>query len=465
MPPLFGTDGIRGIANQPPMTADCALALAQAAATATQQAGDQQAGERRVVIGRDTRRSGVMLEAALSAGFTSAGMDVLIAGVLPTPAVACLAKAYHCALGVVISASHNPYWDNGIKFFGPEGNKLSIKDESLIEACWQSDPELLAKPESVGIIRHIEEEAGNQYLALMRRRFPNGDTDFTNLNLVLDCAHGAAFKIAPRLFADLGAHVIAIGTEPNGCNINLNCGAMMPAVLGKHVRESGANLGIAFDGDADRMVLCDEKGEVLNGDYVLALIAEAWQQDGRLRGGAVVTTHMSNLGLELYLAKQGINLLRTDIGDRHVAACMRASGCNLGGEPSGHILLPDHASTGDGLLAAVHALSLLVMDGRPISQAARRFAPLPQISRNISCHDADPVLQSSRVRDAIKAAEKTLNQDGRLLVRPSGTEPFIRVMVEGKNIECVEQVCHAIERVLIYEIKPAISLEKALNKI
>jgi phosphoglucosamine mutase len=386
----------------------------------------------RVVVGKDTSLSGYMIEQALTAGFLSAGMDVFLFGPLPTPAVAMLTRSLRADLGVMISASHNPFHDNGIKIFGPDGFKLSDADEAAIEALVESgDSMTLAKPDKMGRAKRIE-DAQARYIEFAKHTFPK-ELSLSGLRVVIDCANGAAYRVAPDALWELGAEVIAIGIEPNGFNINDNCGSTAPDKLQDKVRELRADIGIALDGDADRLILVDERGNLINGDQVMALIATQWHQSGRLRGGGIVATVLSNLGLERYLSSLDLGLLRTRVGDRYVVEHMRAKGCNVGGEQSGHIVLSDFGTTGDGLVAALQVMAAVKQSDKPVSQVTQLFTPLPQVQRNARYGEFNP-LDSDQVRQAIAEAMSRLDQNGgRLLVRPSGTEPLIRVMAEGED--------------------------------
>jgi phosphoglucosamine mutase len=425
---LFGTDGIRGTANRPPMDAGTALRLGQAAGRFFNRGSHKH----RVVIGKDTRLSGYMLEPAMTAGFVGAGMDVMLVGPLPTPAIAMLTRSLRCDLGVMISASHNPYEDNGIKLFGPDGLKLSDAQEAEIEALMDAPHFLdsLAAPSKLGRASRLEDAPG-RYIEAAKSAFPRGRS-LEGLRIAVDCANGAAYKVAPTVLWELGAEVVTTGVSPDGFNINRDCGATAPGRLGELVRERRADLGIALDGDADRLALCDEQGRIIDGDQILATIAGAWHRDGRLAGGGVVATVMSNLGLERHLEGLGLALHRTKVGDRYVGERMRESGCNLGGEQSGHVILSDFATTGDGLLAALQVLALLVEEKRPASEVCRRFTPLPQLLENIRYTGPSP-LNDAEVMGAIAAAGTRLGARGRVLVRPSGTEPLIRVMAEAED--------------------------------
>ena len=438
----FGTDGVRGRANEGAITADFALKLAMAAGAHFRRGNHRH----RAVVGKDTRLSGYMLEPALTAGFISMGMDVMLVGPMPTPAVSMLTTALKADLGVMISASHNPYEDNGIKLFGPDGFKLSDADELAIEARIEAGADTLAPSPELGRAKRLEDAPG-RYIEFAKRGFP-ADLRLDGLKIVVDCAHGAAYKVAPTVFWELGAEVIPIATAPNGKNINARCGATHPQTLCEAVVQHGADLGLALDGDADRVVFADEHGAVIDGDQVMALVAAHWRETGRLRGG-VVATVMSNLGLERYLDGLGIPMLRTPVGDRYVVERMRADGCNVGGEQSGHIILTDYGATGDGIVAALQVLAMLVRAGQPFSAVAHRFDPLPQLLKNVRFQgDAKP-LENAAVRQAIAEAEARLDGAGRLVIRKSGTEPLIRVMAEGDDpaliASLVDDICAAVE--------------------
>jgi len=424
---LFGTDGIRGKANVAPMTAEVALKLGQAAGLRFTRG----AHRHRVVIGKDTRLSGYMIEPALVAGFVGAGMDVVLVGPLPTPAIAMLTRSLRADLGVMISASHNPFEDNGIKLFGPDGFKLNDETETEIEAMMETDlGPMLAVSARLGRASRLEDAAG-RYIEVAKASFPRG-LRLDRLKIVVDCAHGAAYKVAPTVLWELGAEVIAIGVKPDGFNINQGCGSTVPKFLSSEVLRHDAHLGLALDGDADRLIMVDEHGQIIDGDQILAMIARSWAAAGKLTGGGVVATVMSNLGLEQYLAGQGLQLHRTKVGDRYVVEQMRAGGFNVGGEQSGHMILSDYATTGDGLLAALQVLAVLVEEGRPASESCRVFTPLPQVLKNVRFAGGSP-LTSDAVRNAIAEAEAELAGTGRLLIRKSGTEPVIRVMAEGED--------------------------------
>ncbi len=432
----FGTDGIRGATNLSPMTAAMAMKVGMAAGAHFRR-GDHR---HRVVIGKDTRLSGYMLENALVAGFTSVGMDVVLVGPMPTPAVAMLTHSMRADMGVMISASHNPYADNGIKLFGPDGFKLSDADELAIEALIDGEVPLAASAD-IGRARRVEDARG-RYIHFAKSTFPS-DLTLDGLRIVVDCANGAAYQVAPSALWELGADVIAIGVTPNGKNINDGVGSTAPDTLCETVVGAGAHIGIALDGDADRLIVVDEHGKVVDGDQLMATIAGGWARQGRLAGGGLVATVMSNLGLERHLAAQGLGLIRTKVGDRYVLEKMRGSGYNVGGEQSGHIILSDYATTGDGLVASLQVLAELVRAGAPASEVLHRFDPLPQLLKNVRFKGGKP-LEDPRVQDAIAAAETELDGKGRLVIRASGTEPVIRVMAEGDDKAQVEAVVDRI---------------------
>jgi len=435
---LFGTDGIRGKANTTPMTAEIALKLGQAAGLLFTRGSHRH----RVIIGKDTRLSGYMLEPALTAGFTGAGMNVTLAGPLPTPAIAMLTRSLRLDLGVVISASHNSYEDNGIKLFGPDGAKLSDETEAEIEALMESDlSRRLAAPDRLGRASRLVDAAG-RYIEAAKSSLERG-LRLDGLRIVLDCAHGAAYKVAPAALWELGATVIPIGVEPDGFNINKGVGSTVPDHLCAAVIEHGADIGIALDGDADRVILADERGEIIDGDQILGLIARDMHAHGRLTGGGIVATVMSNLGLERFLAGLGLTLSRTQVGDRYVAEAMRAERKNLGGEQSGHVILSDFATTGDGLIAALQVLAVLVRSGKRASEACRVFAPLPQLLRNVRYAGASPLVQPD-IQSAIAVASERLRMTGRVLIRASGTEPLIRVMAEGEDFALVQEIVEGL---------------------
>ncbi|MGA0600037.1 phosphoglucosamine mutase [Caulobacter sp. KR2-114] len=435
----FGTDGIRGQANLFPMTAEVALRAGMAAGKLFRTSGDRR---HLVVIGKDTRLSGYMIEPALVAGFTSVGMDVRLFGPLPTPAVAMMTRSMRADLGVMISASHNNFADNGIKLFGPDGYKLSDAVEAEIEAHMDEGlQEGLAEPKQLGRVARMD-EAQARYIELVKATFPR-NLSLQGLRVVIDCAHGAAYKVAPTALYELGAEVIEIGVAPNGLNINEECGSTYPSTMAKAVRDYRADLGIALDGDADRVVICDEKGTVVDGDQIMATIAAALAAKDKLSGGGVVATVMSNLGLERFLSERGLKLERTAVGDRYVMERMRAGKFNLGGEQSGHIILSDHSTTGDGLIAGLQVMAELVRSGKPMSALARQFQPVPQKLENVRFAGGKP-LEHETVKSAIKDAEQRLNGSGRVLVRASGTEPLIRIMAEGDDEKLVGQLVREI---------------------
>lgn len=438
----FGTDGIRGATNAGAMTAQMAMKVGMAAGAYFQR-GDH---KHRVLIGKDTRLSGYMLESALVAGFTSVGMDVIMVGPLPTPAVAMLTQSMRADIGVMISASHNPFADNGIKLFGPDGYKLSDEAELTIEQLIDGDVPL-APSKQIGRARRIEDAQG-RYIHFAKATFPE-DLRLDGLRVVVDCANGAAYKVAPTTLWELGADVVAIGITPNGTNINDGVGSTAPQTLSETVVASGADIGIALDGDADRLIIVDQNGKVVDGDQLMATIAASWARAGRLAGGGLVATVMSNLGLERHLKAQGLGLVRTAVGDRYVLEKMRSSGYNVGGEQSGHIILSDYGTTGDGLVAALQVLAELKRAGAPASEVLHRFAPLPQLLKNVRFAGGKP-LEAQSVKDVIAAAEVDLAGTGRLVIRPSGTEPVIRVMAEGDDAHQVERlvdrICDAVRQ-------------------
>lgn len=434
---FFGTDGIRGRTNTGFMTAAMAMAVGQAAGAYFLRGTHKH----RVVIGKDTRLSGYMMENALVAGFTSVGMDVVLVGPMPTPAVAMLARSMRADLGVMISASHNPFQDNGIKLFGPDGFKLSDEDEMSIEALLEAGNPQLAAAESIGRARRIEDARG-RYIHAVKESLPDR-VRLDGLKIVVDCANGAAYQVAPSAIWELGAEVVTVGVTPNGLNINDRVGSTHVETLQQSVVASGADIGIALDGDADRLIVVDEKGSIVDGDQIMALIGASWARQGRLRGGGVVATVMSNLGLERYLQGQGLDLVRTKVGDRYVLGAMRAGGYNVGGEQSGHMILLDHATTGDGTVAALQVLAELVRAGKPASELLHLFDPVPQLLKNVRFAGGKP-LDNPRVQQAIADAEDELSGRGRLVIRPSGTEPVIRVMAEGDDAGQVEAVVDRI---------------------
>jgi phosphoglucosamine mutase len=435
----FGTEGIRGRANVA-ITPELALRVGQAAGLIFRRGGYRN----RVLIGKDTRRSGYMIETALVAGFTSMGVDVLLTGPIPTPAVGMLTRSMRADLGVMIAASHNPFDDNGIKLFGPDGFKLSDEVEQQIEALMDSNlTKQLAKSGDLGRAKRMD-GVQDRYIEFAKRTLPR-NLSLEGLRVVIDCANGAGYRVAPEALRELDAEVIAIGIEPNGVNINRECGSTEPTVLRQKVKEMRADVGIALDGDADRVLIVDERGDIVDGDQLLAVIAESWQADGRLAKLGIVATEMSNLRLERYLGNLGLALVRMPVG--YVLAHMRSHGYNLGGEPSGHIILSDHTTTGDGLLAALQVLAVVKKQQQPISKVCHRFDPLPQVLKNVRCKDGKS-LESAKVRNAIKDGEARLDGHGRLVVRPSGTEPVIRVMGEGDDKVLVEEIVDGIVNAL-----------------
>jgi phosphoglucosamine mutase len=440
----FGTDGVRGRANSGAMTADMVLKIGMAAGNLYRRGSHRH----RVVIGKDTRLSGYMIENALTSGLLASGMDVFLFGPVPTPAVSMLTRSMRADLGIMISASHNPYADNGIKIFGPDGFKLSDEQELEIEAMLD-DPSLmtLAAPDTIGRAKRIE-DAQARYIEFAKRTYPK-DMTLDGMRVVIDTANGAAYRVAPTALWELGAEVIQIGNEPNGTNINDGCGSTHPEAMCEKVRELRADIGIALDGDADRVIIADDKGQVVDGDQLMALIATSWAKRGELRGGGLVATIMSNLGLERYLAEQKLTLARTKVGDRYVVEHMRAHGHNVGGEQSGHIVLSDFSTTGDGLLAALQVLAEVKRQGRPVSEVCNLFTPLPQVLKNVKFKQGAP-LQDNHVRSMIADAETRLGNAGRLVIRPSGTEPVIRVMAEGDDEglvkAIVDELCGAIAK-------------------
>jgi phosphoglucosamine mutase len=438
---FFGTDGIRGRTNEGAMTAATVMRVGQAAGTHFLR-GDHR---HRVVIGKDTRLSGYMMESALVAGFTSVGMDVIMTGPLPTPAIALLTREMRADLGVMISASHNPFEDNGIKLFGPDGYKLSDDAEAAIELLLEQQP-LLVQPDRIGRARRIDDASG-RYIHAVKQSI-SSEIRFDGLKVVVDCAHGAAYEVAPSAIWELGANVIAIGVSPNGTNINDGVGSTSLAAMRERVVEEGADIGIALDGDADRLIVIDEKGNTVDGDQIMGLIATRLHEQGALRGGGVVATVMSNLGLERYLQSMGLTLERTKVGDRYVLERMRAGGFNLGGEQSGHMILTDHATTGDGTMAALSVLASLVRTGKPASELLHVFDPVPQLLKNVRYSGSKP-LENAVVKQTISDAENELAGKGRLVIRASGTEPVIRVMAEGDDAAQVEavvdRICEAVK--------------------
>src|SRR5271168_967045 len=435
---LFGTDGVRGTANVEPMTAETAMRLGMAAGRRFTR------GEHRhvVVIGKDTRLSGYMLEPAMTAGFVAMGLDVVLVGPLPTPAVAMLTRSMRADLGVMISASHNPFADNGIKLFGPDGYKLSDEVEHKIEALIDADmTKQLAKSAELGRAKRID-GVHDRYIEFAKRTMPR-NLSLEGLRVVIDCANGAAYRVAPDALWELGAEVVSIGVEPDGLNINRECGSTAPDALCGKVREMRADIGIALDGDADRVIIADEHGHLVDGDQLLAVIAESWAEDHLLTKPGIVGTVMSNLGLERHLKSLNLALIRTPVGDRYVLEHMREHGYNVGGEQSGHIILSNYTTTGDGFIAALQLLAVVKKKNKPVSEVCHRFEPLPQILRNVRYRSAKP-LEHAQVQTAIADGESRLNGHGRLVVRPSGTEPVIRIMGEGDDKAMVEEVVDGI---------------------
>jgi phosphoglucosamine mutase len=440
---LFGTDGIRGCANSFPVTPEIAMKVGMAAGRIFMRGEHRN----RVVIGKDTRLSGYMIESALVSGFTSVGMDVFQFGPLPTPAVSMLTRSLRADFGVMISASHNHYADNGIKFFGPDGQKLSDAVEGEIELLMNDGLEdNLASPENIGRAKRID-DAQARYIEFAKRTFPRRLT-LENMRIVVDCANGAAYRVAPAVFWELGAEIISLGVDPNGMNINDKCGSTFPDAMCAKVLETGADIGIALDGDADRVVMCDETGRLIGGDQVLALIAQSWAKKGDLNGGGVVGTVMSNIGLERHLKTLGLNLSRSSVGDRYVIEKMREGGFNVGGEQSGHIILSDFAATGDGIIAALQVLAVIAEEGWPASEASNLFVPAPQIQENIRITKDRSPLTDEKVLTCIEAGEARINASGRLLVRKSGTEPVIRVMGEGDDEKLLREVVNEVVAVI-----------------
>lgn len=435
---LFGTDGVRGLANSWPMTAEMALKLGAAAGRHFRRDGSN---GHRVVIGKDTRLSGYMIENALTAGLTSTGMNVLLLGPVPTPAVGRMTHSMRADLGIMISASHNPFHDNGIKFFGPDGFKLSDQDEAEIERLVHEGVEPV-QPQNIGRAKRIE-EARQRYTEYLKTTFPE-QKKLNGIKVVVDCANGAAHRTAPAALWELGADIVSVGVSPDGTNINKGCGSTDTALAARTVLETGADLGICLDGDADRIMIIDEKGRVADGDQIMAMFASHWAQQGTLKGGALVATVMSNLGLERFLQGQGLDLVRTKVGDRYVVEAMRAGGYNLGGEQSGHIVMSDYATTGDGLLAGIQFLAAMVETGKPASELCQVFGTVPQLLKNVRFGAGQAPLDADSVKTAIADAEGVLNGKGRLLIRKSGTEPLIRVMAECEDEALLTRVVDGI---------------------
>ncbi len=441
---IFGTDGVRGLANAGAMTPDSILQLGMAVGRVFKNG----AHRHRVVIGKDTRLSGYMIEPALTAGFTASGMDVFLLGPLPTPAMAMLTRSLRADLGVMISASHNPFHDNGVKFFGPDGYKLSDETELEIERMMKEGPRVgLAAPEDLGRVKRIE-DAGARYIEFAKTAFPRRKS-LEGMRIVIDCANGAGYKVAPTVLWELGAEVKEIGVEPNGFNINRGVGSTSTKKLQDAVLEYRADIGIALDGDADRVIICDEKGRIIDGDQILAVIAQCWKASGALKGAGVVSTVMTNMGLEKFLESEKLTLERTQVGDRYVVEAMRAKGMNVGGEPSGHVILSDYATTGDGLVTALQVLTVVASEGRKVSDICHKFDPFPQLLQNVRYNGGNP-LNNEAVKAAIKSGETKLGKSGRLVIRKSGTEPLIRVMGEGEDsglvTSVVGDICAAVEK-------------------
>ncbi len=446
---FFGTDGIRGEANRPPMTADMALKVAMATALTLRRGAEEETDpslrphQSRAVIGKDTRLSGYMLEQAMASGFVAMGMDVVLVGPIPTPGIAMLTRSLRADVGVMISASHNPFQDNGIKLFASDGYKLPDEVEQVIEermsngACTAA----LAAPADLGKASRLDDASG-RYIEFIKASFSRRQT-LERMKIVVDCANGSAYKVAPKVLWELGAEVVETGVSPNGRNINDGCGATDTQRLQEKVVECGADLGVALDGDADRLILVDETGSRIDGDQIMALIAKSWHARGILQCGGIVTTVMSNLGLERFVRSLGLDLVRTPVGDRYVVEEMRRSGYNFGGEQSGHLIMTDYGTTGDGLLAALQVLDILRQDDRPASEVLHVFDPLPQILKNVRYKNGKP-LEKEAVKAAILRAEKDLSGGGRLLVRASGTEPVIRVMAEGDKPERIEKIVDGV---------------------
>ena len=437
-PKYFGTDGIRGAANEWPMTADVALAVGKAAGSQFLRGEHRH----RVVIGKDTRLSGYMIESALTAGFIAVGMDVTLVGPMPTPAVAMLTRSLRADLGVVISASHNPYQDNGIKLFGPDGYKLSDEVEAQIEARLGAGGEGgMAPSGGLGRANRLDDVEG-RYIEFAKNTFPKERT-LDGVKVVVDCANGAAYSVAPTVLWELGATIIPLGVSPDGTNINDGCGSTSPEAMCSQVVAHGADIGMALDGDADRVVLADERGELLDGDQLMALVATHWQAADRLASDTIVATVMSNLGLERYLSERRLKLERMPVGDRNVVEHMREHRHNVGGEQSGHIILRDFNTTGDGLIAALQALAVFVETGKPVSEAGRLFVPLPQVLRNVSVNGDRP-MEDEKVRQAVDDGRARLGSSGRIVVRKSGTEPVLRIMAEGEDGRLVDEIVEEI---------------------
>jgi len=444
----FGTDGIRGTANQFPMTAEIALKVGMALGARFGKAFTNDSHRHRVLIGKDTRLSGYMIEPALTAGFVAMGLDVFLVGPVPTPAVSMLTRSLRADIGIMISASHNPFGDNGIKIFNRDGHKLDDTIELEIEKMIENNLEnYLAKPADLGRVKRLEDPRG-RYIEFVKNSFPK-DKNLSNLKIVVDCANGASYNIAPTIFRELGAQIIEIGTEPNGFNINQNCGSTHPKDLQQQVLKHQADIGIALDGDADRLVVVDDLGEIIDGDILIALIAEKLHDEGRLKKDLVIITQMSNMALEEYLNYIGVSTIRTNIGDRYVLEEMKKQKCNFGAEQSGHIVLSDYSTTGDGLIASLQILEILANQQQKISDLKKIFTLNPQILVNVKFQSTINPLQKNEVQDFIKQQQEIIGKSGRILVRKSGTENLIRIMVEGKDIKSIELIAQNIKQKII----------------
>ncbi len=432
---LFGTDGVRGMANKHPMTPEVALALGKAIAIYF----SRKKGHGRIVIGKDTRRSGYLFEYALSAGISAMGAQTILTGPLPTPGIAFITRAMRADAGVVISASHNAFHDNGIKFFDKDGYKLPDEAEIQMEEYVFGHHDDSQNPTGAEIGRAVRiEDATGRYVEFLKSTFPKHQT-LKGLKIVVDCAHGAAYNVGPLLFSEMDAEVISIGNKPNGLNINDGCGALYPQKLAEIVKQEKADIGIAVDGDADRLVLCDEQGEIMNGDRLLALCALAMKKEGRLPKNTVVGTIMSNMGLEVYLKQQGIHFIRTGVGDRLISEEIRKQGYSFGGEPSGHVIFGDLATTGDGLLASLQVLACMMKSGKPLSQLVKDMPLYPQVTRNIPVHSKKDLTSLSALNKELAATESALNGKGRVILRYSGTEPLLRLTIEGEEQSLLEK--------------------------
>lgn len=442
----FGTDGIRGTANHFPMTADIALALGMAAGHYFTKGGHRH----RVVIAKDTRLSGYMIENALTSGFLSVGMDVLLVGPMPTPAVAFLTRAMRADLGVMISASHNLYEDNGLKLFGPDGYKLSDAVELEIESHMDDDAaKLFTTPDKIGRAKRLDDAPG-RYIEFVKSTFPK-HLRLDGLKIVIDCANGAGYQVGPVILWELGAEVVPIHVSPNGTNINKQCGSTHPESLAAAVLSEGAHIGIALDGDADRLTIVDEKGDVKDGDQLMAMIADYMNRHGRITGGGIAATLMSNLGLERFLRARGLNLHRTKVGDRYVMEAMREHGLNVGGEQSGHLILGDYSTTGDALIAALQILAAVMESGKPASTALKMFEPVPQVLKNVRFTNGSPLLRED-VKTQIATIEKILGANGRIVVRPSGTEPLLRIMIEGEQLDVITKMADDLAEIITAKV-------------